>query len=187
MEEEVKPSVETNSTAKPVLVQTEVLADVSEKPESLVEQKSEEPPGFEVVGTYLLNELGLPHSTPSLELSEEERREIVESDTFADFFDYSTKVVERILNESYDVTIDYRTAEEGMRNDESNKELSLKGTFYDEKWCRNRSVTSLSWSNKVTRFEFTDLCICIHFLSSGNFVLRHTQNLLVYHRILMDL
>jgi len=42
------------------------------------------------------------------EFSEEEKKNIMNSDGFKDFFDYSTKIVERALDEPYDFMIDYR-------------------------------------------------------------------------------
>jgi dynein intermediate chain len=41
------------------------------------------------------------------DLSEEEKNSILTSDEFVDFVDYSTKVVERALNEKYDFMKDY--------------------------------------------------------------------------------
>lgn len=41
------------------------------------------------------------------ELNDNEIREIINSDEFMDFVDYSTKIVERALNEKYDFMIDY--------------------------------------------------------------------------------
>jgi hypothetical protein len=40
-------------------------------------------------------------------LTEEEKLSIIQSEPFAQFFDQSTKVIERVLNESYDVFTDY--------------------------------------------------------------------------------
>jgi len=43
-----------------------------------------------------------------LEFSEEEKKNIMQTEGFKDFFDYSTKIVERALDEPYDIMIDYR-------------------------------------------------------------------------------
>jgi dynein intermediate chain len=40
-------------------------------------------------------------------LTEEEKQSILSSDVFADFVDYSTRVIERALNEKYDFMKDY--------------------------------------------------------------------------------
>jgi len=45
-------------------------------------------------------------------LSEEERRSILQSDAFLEFFDKSTKIVERALNEPFDILIDYAAAQD---------------------------------------------------------------------------
>jgi len=43
-----------------------------------------------------------------LDLHEEEKKAILSSETFYEFFDQSTKIIERALHDTYDYTVDYR-------------------------------------------------------------------------------
>ncbi|ORX56626.1 hypothetical protein BCR36DRAFT_580934 [Piromyces finnis] len=80
------------------------------------------------------------------EFSEEEKKNIMSSDGFKDFFDNSTKIVERALDESYDIMIDYRidnAVEDDKVNDNT---LKLLSSFYSEEWTKDRTVTDMDWS-----------------------------------------
>jgi len=80
------------------------------------------------------------------EFSEEEKKNIMQSDVFRDFFDYSTKLVERALDEPYDFMIDYRvdnTVEDDKVNDNT---LKLVQSFHSEEWTKDRTVTDMDWS-----------------------------------------
>ncbi|KAJ3431161.1 cytoplasmic dynein 1 intermediate chain-related [Anaeramoeba flamelloides] len=81
------------------------------------------------------------------ELTTTERNEIIDSAGFQKFFDYGSRIVERVLNEPFDLLKDYT----GSINDEDDMIkplLSNKIKFYDEKWSKFRSVTDLQWSPK---------------------------------------
>ncbi|XP_063227712.1 cytoplasmic dynein 1 intermediate chain isoform X23 [Bacillus rossius redtenbacheri] len=82
------------------------------------------------------------------ELSEEEKQMIILSEEFQRFFDRATRIMERALSESVDIYTDYtgvNDGEEGL-DEKSHLRLSLNRWFYDERWSRNRCVTSLDWS-----------------------------------------
>jgi len=88
------------------------------------------------------------------EFSEEEKKNIMQSDGFKDFFDYSTKIVERALDEPYDFMIDYRidnTVEDDKANDNT---LKLVQSFFKEEWTSDRTVTDMDWSP-----EFAELML----------------------------
>lgn len=82
------------------------------------------------------------------ELSEEEKQMIVLSEDFQRFVDRAGRIVERALAESADIYIDYTGVEDGddAGDDKSNVRLSLNRYFHDERWSRNRPVTSMDWS-----------------------------------------
>ncbi|KNC95960.1 uncharacterized protein SPPG_08565 [Spizellomyces punctatus DAOM BR117] len=83
------------------------------------------------------------------ELSEDERKAIVASETFLDFFEYTTKLVERALSDTaYDFMTDYTTGDSGVIDRAEGKTVKLFCSFSDERWTRNRSVTDVSWSQK---------------------------------------
>lgn len=86
------------------------------------------------------------------ELSEEEKQVIVMSEDFQRFFDRSTRLVERAIWEEPNVFIDYTggydgEGGEGNDGDKAGMKLSLNRFFYDERWTKNRVVTSMDWSS----------------------------------------
>ena len=94
-------------------------------------------------------------------ISEEEQQRILTSDTFNDFLSRSSKIVERALDEDYDVLVDYTIDVEANQyglmycqlnsstSDETDK-IKQVVSFYSEQWSKKRSVTSLDWSPKVS-------------------------------------
>ncbi|KAK4513545.1 uncharacterized protein ATC70_005547 [Mucor velutinosus] len=82
------------------------------------------------------------------ELTEEESKIIQKSQEFAEFVDVSTKLVERALNEKYDFMKDYTLGIDVENDENSGKHVKFVCEFWDEKWCKNRSVTDVNWSLK---------------------------------------
>lgn len=81
------------------------------------------------------------------ELSAEEQKRIMSSDSFQRFFGNATRVVERALNQSiYDITVDY-SSDAQDRNTSRGQGLSSRVVFQDKR-VQNRAVTSLDWSHK---------------------------------------
>jgi len=77
------------------------------------------------------------------------------SEDFQKFFDRSTRLVERALCEITDTNlfVDYTGAfndddHEGLDGDKSSGgvKLSLNRCFHDERWTKNRVITSMDWS-----------------------------------------
>ncbi|XP_055995984.1 cytoplasmic dynein 1 intermediate chain 2-like isoform X20 [Ostrea edulis] len=87
---------------------------------------------------------------PILELSEEEKKQILMSDDFHTFFNKTTRIVERALDEDIDIFVDYAGREsEDMESDlRAGERLKLQRTFFDERWSKHRAVTSLDWSKQ---------------------------------------
>ncbi|XP_044261702.1 cytoplasmic dynein 1 intermediate chain isoform X13 [Tribolium madens] len=81
------------------------------------------------------------------ELSEEEKQMIILSEDFQHFIDRAGRVMERVLCENVDYYTDYSggAGEEGL-DEKSHQRISLNRYFFDERWSRNRCVTSLDWS-----------------------------------------
>lgn len=50
-------------------------------------------------------------TVPVIELSEDQKKQILHSQEFGKFFDKATRLMERVLGESVDFTIDYSGAE----------------------------------------------------------------------------
>ncbi|KAM9487293.1 dynein, cytoplasmic 1, intermediate chain 2a isoform 2-T3 [Clarias gariepinus] len=82
------------------------------------------------------------------ELTEEEKLQILHSEEFMDFFDHSTRIIERALSEHVDVFFDYsgRDPEDKEGEMQAGAKLSLNRQFTDERWSKHRVVTCLDWS-----------------------------------------
>ncbi|RKP39209.1 WD40-repeat-containing domain protein [Dimargaris cristalligena] len=82
------------------------------------------------------------------ELTEDEKMSIEQSSEFTDFIDYSSKLVERALNETYDFMTDYTISQQVDGDQVSGDQIKLYCNFSDERWTKNRSVTDVAWSKK---------------------------------------
>ncbi|XP_047738069.1 cytoplasmic dynein 1 intermediate chain isoform X2 [Hyalella azteca] len=89
-----------------------------------------------------------PQPDPPRELSEAEKQVIMMTPEFHQFFDRSTRIVERALAEDVDIFLDYShdQDQESGGLDQSRQRLSLSRCFYDDRWSRNRCITSMDWS-----------------------------------------
>ncbi|XP_051564077.1 dynein, cytoplasmic 1, intermediate chain 2a isoform X1 [Myxocyprinus asiaticus] len=85
---------------------------------------------------------------PPHEFTEEEKLQILHSEDFLEFFDHSTRIVERALSEHVDVFFDYsgRDMQEKEGEMQAGTKLSLNRKFVDERWSKQRVVTCLDWS-----------------------------------------
>ncbi|KAJ1955835.1 hypothetical protein EC988_001666, partial [Linderina pennispora] len=82
-------------------------------------------------------------------LTEEQRAGILQSTEFAGFVDTMSRVMERALDEDYDVMVDYSLAT--VPEDESAAEkLKLVIAFSDDRVSRGRSVMDVAWSGRFT-------------------------------------
>jgi len=83
------------------------------------------------------------------ELSEEEKQMIILSEDFQRFIDRAGRIMERALGESVDIYADYSgiMGDDGI-DEKSNQRISLNRWFFDERWSKNRCVTSLDWSQQ---------------------------------------
>ncbi|KAJ7576962.1 cytoplasmic dynein intermediate chain [Mycena floridula] len=81
------------------------------------------------------------------ELTEEERASIFSAPEFLDFVEQSSKVLQRALNDDYDYIRDYRDSTEAG-GDDSEGRVKRVCEFWDERYCKNRSITDIDWSQK---------------------------------------
>uniref|UniRef100_A0A914CPW1 Uncharacterized protein n=1 Tax=Acrobeloides nanus TaxID=290746 RepID=A0A914CPW1_9BILA len=81
------------------------------------------------------------------DLSEEEKRQLLTSNPFVQFFQRSAKVIERALNEDVDIFVDYSRDFLAEQNAGDGELLTLNREFIDEKSCANRFVTALDFSS----------------------------------------
>lgn len=83
------------------------------------------------------------------DMTEEERTGILSAPEFHDFVDWSTKIMQRALNDNYDPARGYEDGAESVDDDSEGKRVKRVCTFYDERYGKNRSITDVDWSPKV--------------------------------------
>ena len=99
---------------------------------------------------------------PARALTDEELNAVTSSEDFLDFVDRSSKVIEKALDEEYDILVDYgrdglerfdEDEDEGYGSSRGKRERRMKEVvqFYDERWSRKRMVSDLGYSTKVRR------------------------------------
>uniref|UniRef100_A0A8C7ZUY1 Dynein cytoplasmic 1 intermediate chain 2 n=1 Tax=Oryzias sinensis TaxID=183150 RepID=A0A8C7ZUY1_9TELE len=98
---------------------------------------------FDNLGFFLFFCTAPPH-----ELTEEEKLQILHSEEFTNFFDHSTRIIERALSEHVDIFFDYvgQGLDEKESEIQAGAKLSLNRQFMDERWSKHRVVTCLDWS-----------------------------------------
>ncbi|EGG21460.1 cytoplasmic dynein intermediate chain [Cavenderia fasciculata] len=99
-------------------------------------------------GHEAIEETNVSKEPEVIELDEQEKKEILESESFRTFFTRSSKVIERalMLDDNIDILVDYTKTDDEDKS--SSKELKLMGTLVDERWSKHRSVTDINWSPK---------------------------------------
>lgn len=85
---------------------------------------------------------------PIREISEEEKQKIMLTEDFQRFVDRTGRIMERALAETSDIYADYTGLIEGEdgSDDKSSLRVAFNRWFSDDRWTRNRCVTSLDWS-----------------------------------------
>jgi dynein intermediate chain len=92
---------------------------------------------------------------PMRTLDDDELKAVTSSDDFLDFVERSAKVIERALDEEYDVLADYELggmdAELEEDDEHGKKKRGIKEVcqFWDERWSKKRMITDISFSPKV--------------------------------------
>ena len=94
---------------------------------------------------------------PARALTVEEYEAVTSSKEFLDFAERSTKVIERALDDEYDVLADYRHGDLVLEDEDD--EIGAKGKkgrrikeviqFYDEKGSHKRMISDVDFSPKV--------------------------------------
>lgn len=93
---------------------------------------------------------------PLRTLSDDELNAVTSAGDFLDFVEHSSKVIERALDEDYDVLADYGLG--GLRAEEDEDEDYAAGKkrdikevhhFWDERWSKKRMISDISFSPKV--------------------------------------
>lgn len=98
---------------------------------------------------------------PARTLTHEELNAVQGSEDFLDFVERSSKVIERALEEEYDVLADYAIKginqsaedddEQGVSKGRRGRRIKEVHQFQDEKWTKRRMISDLDFSAKVRR------------------------------------
>lgn len=103
--------------------------------------------------TSTSNQLRYPLRT----LTADELNAVTSASEFLDFVERSSKVIERALDEEYDVLADYALGGVGAEDEDDEeygtgrKKRDLKEVtqFFDERWSKKRMISDISFSPKV--------------------------------------
>ena len=101
-----------------------------------------------------------PSKFPARGLTDEEVNAVTASEEFLDFVERSSKVIEKALDQDYDVLADYaldgadgidEDEDEGYGSSLGNKGRRIKqvAQFYDERWSKKRMISDMCFSPKV--------------------------------------
>lgn len=95
---------------------------------------------------------------PLRTLTDDELNAVTSSGDFLDFVERSSKVIERALDEEYDVLADYElggiNGEDEEEEEYGKKRRGIKevAQFWDERWSKKRMISDISFSPKVNIF-----------------------------------
>lgn len=99
-----------------------------------------------------------PSSFPARGLTDEEVNAVTASEDFLEFVERSSKVIEKALDQDYDVLADYALDGAEAESDEDDGYGSSRGKkgrrvrqiaqFYDERWSRKRMISDMNFSSK---------------------------------------
>jgi dynein intermediate chain len=123
---------------------------------------------------------------PMRTLDDDELKAVTSSDDFLDFVERSAKVIERALDEEYDVLADYELggvdAEMEEDDEHGKKKRGIKEVcqFWDERWSKKRMITDISFSPKVcSRLSIRYIAVVAYSLKSFlNWSSQHTPRTL---------
>ncbi|AEO70116.1 cb62a54b-08e2-4607-acc1-bd4401cf630f [Thermothielavioides terrestris] len=96
---------------------------------------------------------------PARTLTAEELSAVTHSDEFMDFIDRSTKVIEKALDQEYDILTDYTLQVHDVDDDDEQsgntggkgrRKVKEIAQFYDERWSKKRMVSAIDFSPKFS-------------------------------------
>lgn len=130
---------------------------------------------------------------PGRPLTSEELDAVTSSEDFLDFVDRSSKVIEKALDQDYDVLADYgldgleglnEEDDEGYASSKARKGRRIKeiAQFYDERWSKKRMISDLGFSPKVGHPLFPGKVGLKFYSSFLNFYWHHTPRIPPLHK-----
>ncbi|KAK9319277.1 WD40-repeat-containing domain protein [Lipomyces orientalis] len=90
------------------------------------------------------------------DLRPEEKSELLQSEEFLQFIERSSKIVERVLDDDYDILVDYASGFEDKEyvripyfsGSQSEGMVKQVTQFFSDRWSSNRTITAIDWSPK---------------------------------------
>lgn len=110
-------------------------------------------------GNAATTEQSIEMRYPMRKLDDDELQAVTSSEDFLDFVERSAKVIERALNEEYDVLADYELGgidgdvEEDEETGKKRRGIREVCQFWDERWSKKRMISDLSFSPKVCSLQ----------------------------------
>jgi dynein intermediate chain len=93
---------------------------------------------------------------PLRTLSNDELEAVLSSNDFKEFVDQSSKVIDRALDEQYDLLIDYAQGTDNLDEDDEGYGKGRRGRrvkqvaqYWDERWSKKRMISDIDFSPKV--------------------------------------
>jgi dynein intermediate chain len=99
---------------------------------------------------------------PARSLTNEELEAVTTSKDFQDFLDQSTKVIERALDEEYDLLTDYAHGNANLDDDDEGygtgrgkrgRRVKEVAQYWDERWSKKRMISDIAFSPKVSHIQ----------------------------------
>lgn len=111
---------------------------------------------------------------PTRPLTNEELTAVTASDDFLDFIERSSKVIERALDQDYNVLADYSldgvAVVDSDDDDAYGRGKGKKGRrirqiaqFYDERWSKKRMISDIDFSPRVCATNSSVFAVLIHY------------------------
>ncbi|KAL8420160.1 hypothetical protein RB594_003078 [Gaeumannomyces avenae] len=104
----------------------------------------------------VLKPTALTTNYPARSLTNEELKAVTASDEFVDFVDRATKVIEKALDQEYDILTDYKLNAHEIDDEDEQGNVGGRGRrkvkevrqFFDNRWSKKRMITSIDFSPK---------------------------------------
>jgi dynein intermediate chain len=116
---------------------------------------------------------------PARTLTNEELEAVTTSRDFQDFLDQSTKVIERALDEEYDLLTDYAHGKTNLYDEDEGygtgrgkrgRRVKEVAQYWDERWSKKRMISDIGFSPKVfiSTYHFTEEYLSTDIISTRN-------------------
>jgi dynein intermediate chain len=95
---------------------------------------------------------------PLRTLTNDELDAVISSQDFKEFVDQSAKVIDRALDEQYDLLVDYAQGKEDLEDEDDpygkgrtrrGRRVKQISQYWDERWSKKRMISDIGFSPKV--------------------------------------